>query len=263
MQGFIQIIFISFVSLNIAFAQKIEQKKAHVDKVHKKLVIPYSIQEDSKIKYEYDIKLFYSQDAGKSYVGPLKFIEGHVGNEVLAGPDKIIVWDYMRENPNFFGNNVRFKIWATYRPSTLNFGGPENALLSAVCPGWGDSKVKQMKHKSDWLYYSAPAALLLGGSIWTKVRSNKNYDRFLGSESVNDANMYFKRSDQQNKAALYMAFFGLSYWIYDVIRVGVRGIKNKKKIKRIEEKNKKLDIEFGLNYDLELQNSGLGMQFKF
>lgn len=263
MHGLIIIIFILTIGIKPALAQIIEQKQVFVDKTRKKLMIPYSIQESNNIKYEYDIKLFYSQDAGKSYVGPLKYIEGHVGEEVLAGPDKVIVWDYLKENPNFFGNNVRFKIWATYKPSALNLGGPENALLSAVLPGWGDGKVTTMKHKLNWLYYSAPAGALLGSSIWMKIRSNKNYDRFLGSEDITEANSYFKKSDTQNKAALTLAFLGLSYWVYDVIKVGIKGLNNRKKIKRLEEKNKKLDINFGLNYDTELRNSELGLQFKF
>jgi hypothetical protein len=79
-------------------AQDITQTGMEVDKKQQKIFVNYRITDPSPIIYEYDIQLYYSQDAGLNYQGPLQYLEGHYGTQIIADPQKTIAWNYLQEN---------------------------------------------------------------------------------------------------------------------------------------------------------------------
>lgn len=73
-------------------------------------------QEGNKIVIEYDldqpadfVRVYVSEDGGANYRGPLKYVEGDVAN-VLAGYNRSITWDVVREFKTLEGNDIKFKL---------------------------------------------------------------------------------------------------------------------------------------------------------
>jgi opacity protein-like surface antigen len=80
-------------------------------------------QKGQKIEIKYDligakyyqyfnIEVYVSTDAGKTYQGPLQQVSGEVGPDIKEGVNKIILWDVFKELPTFQGD-VLFIIRAT------------------------------------------------------------------------------------------------------------------------------------------------------
>jgi hypothetical protein len=77
-----------------------------------------AVQEGNQIKITYDlsgkerfynIKLFYSLDKGKSWLGPMLKISGDAGEKLSSGSNKLIIWDALSEQGPLEGF-VQFKI---------------------------------------------------------------------------------------------------------------------------------------------------------
>ncbi len=220
-----------------ATAQEIKQTGLKVDRVQKKIYIQYQITDPSPTIYEYDIKLEYSQDAGLTYKGPLTFLEGHFGTQIIAGSQKTIAWSYLQEDPDFYGMNVRFKILATYQKSVLNLKGAEGALHSMLLPGWGNTKVKFLKHKYRWLGVGLASYGLVGTGVFLKAKSDQNYQAYQGAANFDEANPYYLTANKQLNLAKGLLLTGGLIWLGDVLQVAWRGLKNQKQKKQILEKN--------------------------
>ncbi|NJO01539.1 MAG: hypothetical protein HC880_07490 [Bacteroidia bacterium] len=223
--------------------QEIDIKPIEVDRLHRRIIVPYSIRDLKETHYQYNIQLFYSQDAGASYQGPLEQVEGHIGPEMLADTQKIIIWHYFRENPRFYGNNVQFKIRAIYEKSVLDLYGPKRALLSVPVPGLGNRFVRHLEKKWHWVYVTAPTTLLVGSAVYLKHRSNQTYQHYLQAQNNAEANRLFDRSVQQNRLAVITGGIGLSLWVADIVQALYKGTKNQRGKKRLEEKNRPIDLQ--------------------
>ena len=101
---FIVLIFFIFVSAtvfsqtvsNIRFEQKNEKAEVFYDLVG----------QDS-----YLVSISYSQDQGYTWSAPLIEVSGDVGNSQMAGANKLIIWDVLRESNGIIGS-VIFKVEA-------------------------------------------------------------------------------------------------------------------------------------------------------
>lgn len=69
----------------------------------KTVVVEYDLEHDA-----YRVELFVSTDGGRNYQGPLYFVSGDTG-EVVAGKNKMIRWDVMKEFGGLKGDAV-FKV---------------------------------------------------------------------------------------------------------------------------------------------------------
>lgn len=232
----------------ISYAQDIQLKAVQVDRKKKQIIIPYSLRDRGEQINQYTIQVFYSQNAGKSYDGPLKYVQGHVGEDILAHEHRTIVWNYFQENRQFYGTNVRFKLWATYRPSVLNLGGPEQALYSMIIPGLGNKRTRFLKKRWHWLYMTLPTYMLLGTGILYRQKSGNTYDRYLQSISNAHANRLFFRANTQNRVSLGLGIAGLTLWALDITQVLVKGIKNHKRKRRLIEKNNQAFPKISSNF---------------
>jgi len=83
--------------------------------IGKNIVVSYNLTGNEVIK-AYEIKLYVSPDGGSTWQGPLTAVSGVVGKGQVAGNDKSITWDVLKE-PGFIelkGDNIQFKIKAFY-----------------------------------------------------------------------------------------------------------------------------------------------------
>jgi len=64
----------------------------------------------AKFYQTFNIDLYVSLDGGQNFMGPLKMVDGDVGDSIQEGRSKIITWDVYREIPYFTGKNVRFEL---------------------------------------------------------------------------------------------------------------------------------------------------------
>ncbi|MEO1653241.1 MAG: hypothetical protein AAFU64_06830 [Bacteroidota bacterium] len=256
------IIFITNILTNL-IAQEIQQKEIFVDRKSKRILIPYRIIDQSQLIYEYNIRLFYSLDAGDTFRGPVEFADGHVGEQVVPGGQKLIVWHFLNDNQFYNGVRTKFKIIATRKLSVLNLKGPEAALYSVLLPGLGNRKVRFLKKKNNWLYATIPTLVLLGGGVVYKIRSNRTYQNYLASLNRPEADQLFAQANRQNRLGVTGILLGLAVWTADVIQVGIKGMKNKKEIKEIKEKNQEIDMRFQIGFQGESQGLGFGLSLKF
>lgn len=77
-----------------------------------KILITYSIT-DAKFYQAFNIDLYISFDNGENFIGPLKEVEGDVGEKVSAGKNKKIYWDVFRELDKLKGEiifDIRAKV---------------------------------------------------------------------------------------------------------------------------------------------------------
>jgi len=69
------------------------------------LVVSYRLEADRPL----GVQLYYSQDEGYSWIGPLKEVSGHVGNNVREGKNTI-KWNFPDEVGSLVGDGFKFKV---------------------------------------------------------------------------------------------------------------------------------------------------------
>ncbi|MGB1671527.1 MAG: hypothetical protein ACPHCT_08630 [Flavobacteriales bacterium] len=76
-----------------------------VEPFAEELEVSYTLKADRPL----EVQLYYSEDDGYSWVGPLKSVTGDVGNSVSEGKNKII-WNFAEEVGELVGDRFRFKV---------------------------------------------------------------------------------------------------------------------------------------------------------
>lgn len=224
------IIFISPI-----LSQNIDYQELEIDREAKQIYVFYTIKESPKIHNLYGIQLYYSQDKGKNYIGPLQKVSGAVGKDVTPG-EKLIIWDYHDEDSTFNGQDVIFKLSVSYRPDPNFLGGPENALYSLAVPGWGDTKVWQ---KPKFWYLNTIATYgLIGTGVYYRIKSNQTKNEYLNSNSTEEAQDLFDKSNKQKITGSSLILAGAAVWLSDITRVFLKGLKNKKDVMKLREKER-------------------------
>ena len=85
-----------------------EVKNIRVSQVVNRVNIVYDLE--GQYRY-YHVSLFYSVDEGKNWLGPLKNVNGNVGENQEPGTNKTIVWDALAEKGPIEGI-MQFKVVA-------------------------------------------------------------------------------------------------------------------------------------------------------
>ena len=100
-------------------AQKIKDVTAIQD--GHSILVSYNLV-DNSITPAYNISLFCSTDGGTSWQGPMVFVSGDVGADVLAGDNNQIIWDVLNEWDYLYGENIKFRLDAEFRNKTEFIG---------------------------------------------------------------------------------------------------------------------------------------------
>jgi uncharacterized protein (TIGR02145 family) len=105
----LNLIFIICFNLFIinSYCQKIENVK--FEQVGNKIYIYYDLVGTYKDKFS--ISIYYSDDNGKTWKGPIKSALGDIGVDQISGKQKSIIWDVLNEKSEMVGN-YNFKVEA-------------------------------------------------------------------------------------------------------------------------------------------------------
>ncbi len=85
-----------------------EFNNVHFDQVGNEIHIFYDlmgVQEGDEV----NVQVYYSNDQGESWQGPLESVIGDVGNSVQPGKDKRIVWNVLQEKEQLTGD-IQFQV---------------------------------------------------------------------------------------------------------------------------------------------------------
>jgi len=263
------ILFSIYITSLAAMAQQnpsLKQDSLRWDKENKRIVVYYKISNGGDYKYEYTINPIYTQDGGQTYK-PMEKLKGHFGKDILEGESKQIWWQYAEENPEFDGQNLKIKLKADYKPSVFNLMNEEAMKYSALLPGLGQTKVRHPKGwKYKWALTSVAVYGLIGGSIYMNVKANNTYDRYLESQTRDEAQSRFDEAKKQKLMAYGLAALSAGVWATDIVLVGLRGKKNKIEKKRLLKRNEEMntDIGIGVSQSFNFQQiPTLGFRLKF
>lgn len=252
------------------WAQKIVQQEAILDTTKQTITIPYLIVDTlpptAKGAYQYQLQLYYTQNQGLSYIGPLSHTQGHLGKGILPGQKKI-VWHYAKADTVFTGNHVQFKIAGSYSTSVLGLGKGNAAFYSLLLPGLGRKKVYQPRSMQRKLWF-VPTVLtygLLGVGIASKMASTNTYHQYTQATNANDANTLYNKANQQQRIFAGTLIAAGAVWLGDVVWVAIKGNQNRKKQRRLIKKNQQIDQQLGIttSYDFNNRQPTLGIKVKF
>lgn len=286
MQKFLLIIFIWMLLVFHVRGQSpnISMETPVFDTLTQEFVIEYQINDPIKSKskerkkriYDYTINLYYDQ--GGERVGPLQKLEGHWGEEILAGDSldasgeirgtpKIIRWDFLNEYPEFDGNNTQFVLDVQYKPSILELGGPESFWRSIILPGWGIKKVyRRDRFKWRWMINSAAYLGFITAGVLLHGEANDRYDQYLNSvNSISEGEGHFNAANDIRLVANTMFIGAAGVMLSDIVRVILKGKKNRIEQRQLLEKNQQINekflVSFSTNQVRGIPTFGLAIRF--
>lgn len=240
----ILLLYSSITSAQIPFFNqfKVNYNGSELNQSDTTILIRYDLKGPKK-RY-YDVKLFYSNNEGASFKGPLKsaqgISEGDYGDSIRVGKGKQISWDFMNDNPYFNGRDIIFRIEATEIPKIAK-GTERETWRSIVMPGWGDTRVRN-RYNYGWITFATYASLATGGLFyWQSERLYQDYlDRVPNTES--EHRDLFNRARTNRQLAQVFFITGITVWIADIVGVYLRGRKNRleffpKEVGEEEQKN--------------------------
>ncbi len=231
-------------------------------------------QADTTIGITYDLKaapgryykarLFYSNNKGNSFKGPLYSVKGQIGDSIKPGKSKEVYWSFKKDNPYFDGKNIMFKLDVT-EIAKVSTGGPKYALRSLLVPGWGDTKVRNGYNYG--IITIATYGCLITGAIF-QLEANKRYTRYtdrLANSTQEHESLYKQAQNSKNLATAFFAT-GAAIWIGDIVGVYIKGVKNRR---RVASEKRKLEQEKGNETTLKIyplidgQSTQMGLSWKF
>ena len=210
-----------FICPLIYFAQQVNNVEA--SQQGQNIVVTYDLETEQPCT----INLFISTNGGNTWQGPLKHVKGKVGPNIKSGK-KSITFSVLNEFDELRGDNIRFKVDAlTNNLNTIKIAGPACAINSMFFPGWGTTKVSY-GIKGSGRSLSFFSTLLI--AIVSNIYSNKQYDAYLNEKNDQSLrNIHYKNANLSHKVALISGGISASIYLYDVIWVFSKGIKNKKR----------------------------------
>jgi len=204
---------------------RIDFKSASLDTLENLIRVRYDLK--GKNKRAYNINLYYSDNQGNTFRGPLRSVYGDVGEGFAPGPDKQITWEFKKDNPYFRGKKqVTFRIEAIELPK-IGKGGPQHAVKSLLVPGWGDLYVRD---GYNYWWITALAYGGVAGGITTHFIAKNAYNKHQNrvADNAPDHRSYLTRAELYNNWSVALLSVGITTWATDVLGVYIKGKKNRK-----------------------------------
>lgn len=158
-----------------------------------------------------------------------RMLSAYSGNERIAdlvnkGPMGIYTLNlnYGKINGEAFEQNEVVKFKAK--------GGPSNAFKSIIVPGLGVKPVTG--GQKNGIGRTVFAYGLLGAGIGCKIYSNTQYDHYQKATEQSEIDKYYKTAKNANYAFYGFAVAAGAMWIYDIVWVASKGLKNQARAKR-------------------------------
>lgn len=202
----------------------------------------------------FDISVYYSDDNGKTFKGPLKSLEGDFGSGLRKGRDKKIVWDVYSEVMSL-GGNLIFDIRANVTKETLK----RDISVSTSSTGLSPVGLRFEVSKKYGFYISARTALSFKTDGDYTFENNKLQNAPTNSvysfNDVNDISRMILTFGMSRKLNKNLAIYGgLGYgtynqiWGIDTKSVGTGNKLGEYSVKNEDKSFSGAEFEFGLTY---------------
>ena len=119
--------------------------------------------------------------------------------------------------------------------------GPLTSLYSIALPGWGTRRVTYNEKKGWGRFWLVAVPLAI--SITSKVISNNNYDTYLKQTNQGAIDEYYSKANDWNKSATIFGAISAAFYVYDIVWVFGKGLKNLSQRNKIKEKIKKSEFQ--------------------
>lgn len=173
------IIIIALLWATVLFAQpsKIENTRLSLSTTADSLIVKY----DLTGKYPaFNVKLEVSDSLGKTI--PAKTVTGDIGNNIMQGTDKTIIWNMSADKTDVYGSLL-------YARVTANIAIPAKVKKEVWIP---------------WLYIAAGASAATG--VYAHLKANSIYEEYSPSAQTDEAEQY--RADVQRYDNISKIAFG-------------------------------------------------------
>jgi hypothetical protein len=134
------------------------------------------------------------------------------------------------------------------------FGGISNAGKALIFPGWGWSSVTGGEKKGTWIAVSSLA--LLGTAVLSEMQSKAKYNAYQKEPDITKATNLYDSANQFRQTALGLSAAGLGIWMYNVVKVAIKGASN-------DALKRKLKQEETLSLELNSAGNGFALTLKF
>jgi hypothetical protein len=134
-------------------------------------------------------------------------------------------------------------------------GGLSNMFLSMLIPGAGVRNVTGGEKSGIWR--TIGTYLFIGGGIACKFGADSEYKLYHNATEQTSMDKHYDNANALNKSFYACASIGAIIWLYDIIWVAKRGIKNSKRNKAWK------NSHLGLYYEPQFNATGLTYSFKF
>lgn len=142
------------------------------------------------------ISLFYTNNNGQTWNGPLKFISGDINDIPIPATDKRIVWDAQSELSEITGE-LQFKVIAEFSTGIKpTVKVPDKDILYKEKPWLNDPKFKKHQNAAGlWWTFSMFSAGVGGYAI---LNSNNLYDDYLKARTTAEASALRKKTNNMD-----------------------------------------------------------------
>ncbi|MFW5657322.1 MAG: hypothetical protein ACOC0C_06860 [Bacteroidota bacterium] len=199
-------------------AQRVENVRVTAE--DGKVVVLYDLNKYSE-RYLYDVEIYFQST---TKITPFA-LSGDVGEQVLGGNERKIVWDLYQDIDGLSGN-LKAIINVTDKERIKHLGGQSNAFLSVLVPVAGNYFVQKNKLRPIMTHI-----LVFGGTAATLAyygMSNDAYHEYLHAREQDELNASFSDAQSKLRTANIIGSATAAIWLYDILHVAVRGSKNNK-----------------------------------
>lgn len=146
-----------------------------------------------------------------------KYISGDLKKVTSDAYRKTIKWDFHRDLKYPRGEyKTHLKV--------KHLLGPQAVVYSLIYPGLGVYKTTGGNRKP--FYRGIIIGAAFTGGFFLKEYANQSYNQYETASSRDAGMRYLKQGNLLNQTGTAVLIAGLSYWLYDVTEVTIRGIRN-------------------------------------
>ncbi len=250
----LMVVLFIFIPVNIHInAQKVSIETTNLSIIEKRLQIDFDVLK-SKKSDRFEIWVDINNEAGDKI--PARTFSGDVGENLLGGKDKRIIWDY---NADGLALDEEVTVFVNARQSTLTGAVSTGKVFfqSVALPGWGISSIE--KGKPYWLLGVIGYAAL-GSSIALRSSYKSNYEKYLDTNDPAEATDYYNKSQSQKNTSGILMYTAIGTWSIALIWTLAKASKNNKSVVWDHNNHK---FMWYTTIDPKSKKPLLGFQYKF
>ena len=191
----------------------------------------------------YDVKLFYSDDQGINWKGPLKFVNGNVGPGQTRGMVKKIIWSASDEQVELDGL-IQFKVIAEFQNTSGNNYEMKNDIPNIKLAG------KLLSYRRKKTFWGVTMLISGGAAGYAILNSTSLYEKYkIATSNAVKIRTEIETMSMASNIALGIAGFSLLEYIIQSANYS----REKSKKITINFAPKSSGLMFGLSYNVNRQ----------